>query len=222
MKRVLLFVLFITFFGTAAQDVTKNALSMSVGRSLPQGDFGRPNITDEAIGFAQPGMALDFKYNRFFSDSYLGWQLLLRGQQFSNNTEGMANTSAALREGSDWRVQSDNWLIGSMMLGLTTEIPLNDYAYFNMHASVGQSIIRFPSYSVVVLNAAGASVFTFSSETQHGFAYLLGAGLNVEVKPKLFFLLNVDYQAADYNFSSNSRQIGFSALTLSTGLAAKF
>ena len=177
---------------------------------------------------------MSLAYNHHFKDSYLGWQFLVRGQRFTTQSEAMAASGAAVYAGNDWKVQSEAWQMGGLMLGLFADLPLSAQTSFNLKAHMGLMGAQLPAYRLTVVNGSERTTYIRTEATESAIGYLLGLGFRTALGPSTFLLFNLDYQGANFRFTEveykegavptalEPLEVAFSAVTLNVGLAAQF
>lgn len=185
----------------------RNALFISGGIADPVGNF-RSNDG----GAALTGVGYNIGYNRQLTKS-LYFAVLLANQSFKIN-------ETAIVSGTNWRTSSI--LVGPMWSISTSE---SNNAFFQPRFLIGQMSARSPNATI------GAT--TIPSASGDAFAFLIGAGLRLDLTKRASLFFNLDYLTAKPTFThkilySNGQSVTtsfdqqISAISFSIGLGVRF
>ncbi len=201
-KLVLSFVaLMVIIFQGYAQDGGKGHIGISLGPSIPMGDFGSKDLDKDEIGLANTGAMLDLSFAYTFKESNFGITGLLRGQVNPLDTKVVEDELIKQEPSVIWNVKSENWKISSFMFGVFGSFPISEKTSFDARAMVGFANTNSPE-NTVTGTALGTTIWvTQKSASAISFAYLFGAGFKFDIGSKLYLLTNIDYFGAEPEFS---------------------
>ena len=226
-KSIFIFCLFcLAFANIYAQP--KNRLSVGVGFGIaaPMGKFGNTDLFDSTSAFAVTGPAFNIEGN-YHLNKYVGFSLLLTGQQNQVDTKTMVNKYQKAVYGAFFNISSGDWNIGKIMGGVTLSLPLGDKQKINLFLRImaGGLKTTFPKitvtevYYVDSLGSIGMSQFTKDKvPLKWAFAYLVGMGIRYNLSAGYFLHATIDYSAAspsvpNYPLRTRAFQPGAYAIT---------
>lgn len=237
-KAILLSTLMACLFTANAQTEKKGFLSISLGPSIPIGDFASTDINKEEAGFASTGAIFDITFGYKANDKY-GFMAVLRGQSNPFDAEALENELENDNPSINWSVDGDNWGIGGFLLGGYREVPLNEGSKtsFQLKALIGFLNSTSPEFSFSATSGGvSASGKQFSASTT-AFSYLLGLGFSHKLSNSINAVLNLDYLGANPEFknvetvntlggqtstSTSTFSQSFGAINISGGIAFTF
>lgn len=201
MKRsIIIFALFFTLGGFAQ----KSHLGLSMGPTLPLGDFASTGNYLQN-GYAKTGFNLAFEAN-YIPTWYFGIGATLN---FANN--GVDKETALkdyleyideidvpdIPEDADITFGLGNWSYVNILVGPTLALP-TDFFQFNVKALFGASILMPPSGSIEIVYAEQYYT-TYNNHQFVSFGYQLGADVIYKMGGSYSLKLGADY------FSSNAK-----------------
>lgn len=199
MKKHLLLLITLSLFlvtNCLAQD--KGYIAISLGPSIPIGDFSSKNANNESAGWAQTGAIIDFSFAYKFGKNF-GISVLLRGQ--ANGIDNNALASELTKQaGGSWTVNSKAWSIGGFMFGGYGSFPISDKVSFDSRAMIGFLSSTSPELNITLNGSGGAGWIKQSSVTATSFSYLIGGGFKFDVGRKICLLANLDYLGSKPEF----------------------
>jgi len=179
-----------------AQD--KGYIAVSVGPSIPIGDFASKNINNVSAGFAAGGAIFDISFAYKFGKNF-GLSAMLHGQ--ANGIDEVALESSYNKQiGGSWNVRSKPWSIGGLMFGAYGSFPISEKVSFDTRAMVGFLSATSPELNITLNGSGGAAWVKQSAETALPFSVLLGGGFKFDVRKRVCLLLNMEYIAAKPEF----------------------
>lgn len=237
MKRsILLFsLLLIGIVITKAQKISStNALTVSIGPSLPVGDYGSKNIQNNGSGFASTGGSVAINYYHLLSKK-IGFSVSLQGQLnplASNKLEESFNDLliaditvwAGTNPGQipppattgtkypNWNFDKKSWWTASCLIGIYGEFPLggDGKTEFLANIAFGPSYITAPSIKGSSIGTAASAYHEQSGGKAWGLGFDVNAGVKRYLKDKLFLQFLASHYAAP--------SVSFKDITASTTL----
>lgn len=205
MKKFLLFsLILITFLNVDAQTTTtKSSIGISLGPSLPIGDFGSKDLNNSESGLANVGGFLAIDYGYKFS-KFFGATASLQGSIHGMNKEALASYAVPQGTGAGLSIESGVWKMANVMVGFFQIVPLtkNEELNLEIRALSGYQLTSSP-YLKVNISIPGMGSFNTAqeSETSGALAYALGAALKYKLSDNIALKLKGDYVGAKPKFS---------------------
>ncbi|MBS1533962.1 MAG: hypothetical protein JST78_02710 [Bacteroidetes bacterium] len=178
----------------------KGYVAISIGPSIPIGDFASKDGANDSAGFAKTGAIFDISF-AYKLGKNLGISALLRGQSNSFDNSAFAS-ELAKQVGGSWTVDSESWKIGGLMVGGYGSYPISSKVSFDLKAMIG--FLRASSPELfVTLDGSGGSVWVKQeSKSATSFSYLISTGFKFDVGKKIYLLTNLDYLGSKPEFSN--------------------
>jgi len=204
--RLLLIICVISATKGLAQDKAPSHdngyIAISIGPSIPIGDFASKDADNDKAGLAQTGGLFDISFAYKFG-KYLGVSGLLRTQAYSADKQVIVD---AVREQLPGNVavdvQAGNWVTGAFMAGGYGSFPISNKASFDTRLMIGAITADSPSLDIYI-NGGGGSAWTKQENvTSSALAYLVGVGFKFNVGKRICILANADYMAATLSFEN--------------------
>ncbi|MCK5703368.1 MAG: outer membrane beta-barrel protein [Cyclobacteriaceae bacterium] len=197
-------VFFFLFMITSPRAVAQEGevyVSLAGGVSVPLSDYANTDFNDESSGFAMIGgnFAINFGYKL---NEYLSLSGLLSGSVNRYNyiklqdwfTENYKESLPDTR----WLIESKNWGLGGLMIGVTGSIPLKPNKIFLDGRVLGGFTYAYsPSLNVTGLED-GADDLSLRIDQYSSISWALdfGAGFRYQRTRKQYFTLYADYLMA--------------------------
>jgi len=201
-KYILSFVVLTTIVLSTQAQNTKGYIGLSLGPSIPLGEFASKDADNDAAGWAKTGAIFDISFAYKLGDGNFGISGLLRGQSNPTDAQSLANELANQVAGVNWTVESAGWGIGGLMFGGFGSFPISEKASFDTRVMIGFLSASSPEITVTGSGPGGTDWFKQSSASANSFAYLLGAGFKFDIGKKLYLLTNLDYLGAKPEFNN--------------------
>jgi hypothetical protein len=193
---------------------------LSIGASLPVGNFSSTDPSNKYSGYAKVGETINFSVvHKFYKN--VGLVAMLSGQRNGLNTNLLAQQFAqtAIYFGNNgngpnyypnWTIDKVSWHVESFLLGIADEffIKSSTKISFTAKALIGVANVELPR-----LNASSETDTSFVTITQSGasaigFSYLAGVGLKYKCSKSIYLMLSTDYFAtARINFENVTQTI---------------
>ncbi len=142
----------------------KGFIGISLGPSMPFGDFADNSVNNENTGFAKNGI--------LFSPINFGY---IFGQHF-----GVSASWFGLEYPIDKRGQEATWSYGGLMAGPLYSVPINEKFDFDLKGMIG-------------FVSATSDLDDYEEDEGTGASFNLGASLRYNFALKWCFLVNGDY-----------------------------
>jgi hypothetical protein len=203
MKMMSVFIVFFLLitFKIFAQD--KGYVALSLGSSVPTGDFASKSMDNRSAGFAKVGAMFDISF-AYKLDKYFGIIGMLRGQAHKTDAQAMANEMIKQMSVDNIRVttEAENWRIGALLIGSYGNFPIQKDLSFETRAMLGLMSVDPPNATFNLSTSDGSGWVKQNSSTSSAFAYLFGMGLKYNVGKSVCMLVNMDYLGATPKFKN--------------------
>lgn len=178
----------------------KGYVAISIGPSIPIGDFASKDGKNDSAGFAKTGAIFDISFVYKLGKN-LGISALLRGQSNSVDNSAFAN-ELSKQVGGSWTVDSESWKIGGLMLGGYGSYPISSKVSFDLKAMIGFLRASSPELFVTLNGSGGAAWVKQESKSATSFSYLVSTGFKFDVGKKIYLLTNLDYLGSKPEFKN--------------------
>jgi opacity protein-like surface antigen len=203
MKKILLSILlFSASFSAFSQSTPgKSAVFIGLGPSLPVGQFGLKDATNEDAGMASVGFYLDLGYQYQFSKK-VGAIAMFKGKIHGLSKDVLYNALPTVSGGSV-SMEASTWKMGSILGGLSQRLPLVKSNAFAIEFREAAGV-QFTSSPRMSFNFNLPEIGPFSaiqeSQSASSFAYLLGVGFSYQINSHLGLKLYGDYNNSNVKF----------------------
>lgn len=207
MKKIKLSLLVTVFtlftFSVKAQSEQKGFLSLSLGPSIPIGDFASTDINKEEAGFASTGAIFDLTFGYKLNKQY-GFMAMLRGQANAFDTEALETALENDNPNVNWNVTGDSWGIGGFLVGGYRSAPVGEggKTNFQLRALIGFLSSSSPEFSFTATSGGVVASGKQFEASATAFSYLLGAGFTHKIASNFNLLVNLDYLGANPEFNN--------------------
>lgn len=189
------------------QSNNRQTLGLSIGGSLPQGDFRKDLLNDSTSGFAKTGVALEFTYMYRLSHNF-GVQLIIN---YSSNAFNINSYTSALElEHPDYGVSAEstkNWSSGGAFVGPYLRLPLGSKLSIDLRALGGFMGSYTPEITIYTANKENPndkSDYHLTSSRGSNFGYIIGGGFKYRMRSNIYILANINYYKANIDFKKAS------------------
>jgi opacity protein-like surface antigen len=232
-KLVLSFAAFLLILTQGFSQDDRGYFGVSIGSSIPVGDFALAEITDEA-GWAKAGAVVDLTFSYRIGESNFGVTAMLRGQANQVDDQGRADEFAKQNPGVNYTVESKPWSMGGFLVGGFAAFPISYIATFQARAMVGYLNASSPTIDLTAAANGASGWLKQESGSATSFTYLIGAGFKIDISNNLYLLTNLDYMSAEPEFKNvkttysdgSSDSVDFKqkieTVNISAGIAFKF
>lgn len=186
-------------------DHSKNCLSISTGSSIPIGNFGSTSTSNKYAGYAKIGEAVNLTIAHKLKRK-IALVGTLYGQRNALNTALLAKQYEKVAipfyyNGNgpnyypNWSFDKKSWYIGSLLLGLNTELLNTQGGKLSVTAKAlaGLAYVQLPELNGNSKTDTSFLVIKQSSATTFAMAYQLGIGINYKCSNKWMLLANMEY-----------------------------
>ncbi len=184
-----------------AQD-NNGYIGITIGPSIPIGDFASKDLANTNAGLANTGVSYDISFAHKLGGSNFGITALLRSQANPLDVQSVANGFASRFFGTTWVVESKPWTLGALLIGGFGSFPITQKVTFDPRAMFGFASVASPDMTFDITGARGTGWIKQSSVISTSFAFLLGAGFKFEIGKKLFLITQIDYAYSNPEFNN--------------------
>lgn len=234
MKRTItvMIALFALITSSYSQD-EKGFIGISLGPSIPIGDFASKDVKNSSAGGADPGAIFNLSFSYKLGESNFGIAGLLHGQSNPFNSQVLIDNVFDQSAPVNLTVESENWEIGGLMLGGFGSFPITQKVSFDTRAMIGYLNASSPEFTITYSTNAQKGWIKTESASTYSLSYLVGAGFKFDVGKKIYLLTNVDYlssnpeftdvsiKSSDGNSQKKTIKQSINSINLSVGIALK-
>ncbi|WP_316812887.1 hypothetical protein [Pedobacter heparinus] len=203
-KRLLSALLLFCSVTTFAQsNAKKSSIFIGLGPSIPIGEFGAKDASDEKNGLATTGFYFDLGYQFQFSKNVGAIAI------FKWKTHGIAKEALkyAIPDGSggSLSINAGSWKMASVLGGITQTFALSKSENFKIEfrEAAGVQFTSTPELDVNYnIPGVGSSSAKQESQSATSFAYLLGVGFKYQLNSTLGLRLYGDFNNSNANFKA--------------------
>lgn len=179
---------------------TNNAfIGISLGPSIPVGDFASKDIDNRAAGFAGPGAIFDINFTYRVSANW-HFTASLRGQGNPFDENALERELENEYPGSVWTIQSEQWGIGGLLIGAVRSMPVSESSRFEARAMFGFLRATLPTVEWTGRQGILELQEKTYSTSASALTGLVGLGYRYTLTSMLALTVNVDYLAAQPEF----------------------
>jgi hypothetical protein len=211
MKKEIILLSLVLFAITAfSQETRKGLIGISLGPSIPLGDYADNDGDNEDAGFAMTGLHLNLNFNYKFNEN-LGFAALWTGNAHPIDVDEMVDLFWSIDPSLNWEVETEAWSSGSLMGGLLVSFPY-DKVDFDIKGLIGYSSSTIPNIDVTASDGSTAVNIKQNEAVAMAFAVNLGAGLRYNVSDKIALTINMDYFSTKPEFEvATTSNFGYSS-----------
>jgi hypothetical protein len=194
------FILFLNHvFGQIETD--KGYIGLSLGASIPTGDFGSTDENNQNAGFAKTGTMIDLNFSYLLGKNF-GISAMLLGQSNNIDVDALENEANFQIPGINWTYSSDSWSVGGILIGGYASFPIGAKSSFDAHLMIGSLNTTLPSIQITG-NFNGITLSSMSeSQDDASFGILLGGGFKFNVSKYISILANMDIVGCTAKFEN--------------------
>lgn len=170
-------------------------VAVSLGPSIPLGDFASDSFSNEKAGLARTGVLFEAS-GGYRLAPHFGLMGTIRSAANPVDAQALADALAA-SIGGTVRVEARPWSTASVMLGIFTAIDLSESTVLEARLQGGMGVSSSPE---VTVDASGTKVKETSANGA-AFTMAVGAGLRFGLSERLCLLTSFDYQAMEPQFT---------------------
>ena len=198
---ILLVIITATPYQLFAQSISERcSLSLSIGTSIPFGDFSKTDPNNTLSGYAKTGETVKLSFN-YKLTKIIGLEAMVYGQRNALNTGEFEKQLDATyffqdeRNYSNWEVEKKPWMTGSVLAGVTGEYALDHTNKISVKAKAlgGLALVKSPDVKAESRSENAYAAFEGAYGSAKGFSILLGAGLNYKLNNRFRLFLNSEY-----------------------------
>lgn len=198
MKKLLLSITLSIFSYIYSFSQNKGVVSISLGPSIPIGEFASKDINNSSAGYAKTGALLDISFS-YKLGKIFGVSVLLRGQ--TDNLDNAAfGIDLANQTGNNWSVSSKPWSMGGLMFGGYGSFLVSPKVSFDAKAMIGFLRVTSPEINTTLSGSGGSGWLKQNSVVATSFSYILSGGFKFDIGKKTCLLTNLDYLVSKPEF----------------------
>lgn len=216
MKFFLSTILLLNFFWSHSQTLkNKNYLDLTIGPSLPIGEYGKTDITNRSSGFANTGEFLKISYTHLLNTNF-GLSAAIHGQRnpidrkafetslaqadfygspFASPTPNPYPTQGPYSRYGNWKFDKSSWLFGTLLLGGHGQVI--PHASKNIvllaKAMFGPVYAHAPELNGKSTSDTAVAEIKQKSSSAFGIAYLISGGVKFKLTDKIYLLTQAEY-----------------------------
>lgn len=231
-KLLLVCAIVLTIFSVGAQ--TKSTLSVNIGISKPLGEYAKKSSDSDNSGSIKDGNVFDIYYN-YRPRKTFGLGLMFKNGRNPLDDDAIADKFYNAYPGATVVINSDDFKFGTLLGGVTANFPLAENFSVDTRALAGFASCTSPQFTSTLSGNGSSGYFKQGESKATAFAFLIGAGLKLNVSHRIAILVNADYFSTKPNFTgikrsdsigtnypdeSNNQEIGM--VNLSAGIGFMF
>jgi len=194
--------------------------SVVTGASLPIGNFGNDDITDDEAGVAKLGQAGSISYAQL-TGKKLGFTITIQGQRNPFDTKAAEKKFSEINFNRDvmsvgtnpnlppppsppvkypnWKFQKRSWLSGALLMGGYGEFASTASSRFSIVTKLmlGPLYAESPEIRGTSVTDTVTAVYEQTSSSSFGLAYLLSGGIKLHINKRLYFLTSLEYMGTN-------------------------
>ncbi len=220
MRNVVSLMIGLLFALSSFSQKNNKYFSVVTGASLPIGNFGNDDITDDKAGVAKLGQAGSISYAQL-TGKKLGFAITIQGQRSPIDTKAAEKKFSELNfnrgilsVGTDpnqppppsppvkypnWKFEKRSWLSGALLLGGYGEFTAVGSSGFSFitKAMLGPVYAESPAIKGSSITDTATAVYEQTSSSSFGLAYLLSGGIKLHLNKRLYFLTSLEYMGTN-------------------------
>ncbi len=181
----------------------KSFAGISIGASMPTGDFGSNDLSNDKAGLAKTGLSLNLSYGYHFSKNF-GGILMAKGNFNAIDMDTFRQQfSVPTGSGASYSIGTGSYKSGAVLAGMFANVPItgDEKFSFEVRALAGYQNSTIPKINAsMYIPSIGTLDLSQESFSSGSFAYVLGAGFKYKVGNNLDLKLNGDYNGANPSF----------------------
>lgn len=206
MKKILVFLPLLLFIVvSSAQEDRKGHLGISIGPSIPLGDYADNDIGNADAGYADIGLHLNFNFY-YKLDEKIGISALWSGTANPIDVNEKVKTTVSVEPDAGRTLEADPWVYDAVMVGPFYSFS-NEKVEMDLRGLIGFSFSTIPQNEIVLFEGGIATKNYKQNEADAtSFAYNLGIGLRYLASEKIVVTTNLDYFStqAEFNVATTS------------------
>jgi hypothetical protein len=201
LKIILNLLLIFTFFNqnASAQEKEFGFAGLSIGPSIPFGEFAKSDPNNDNSGYATIGGKASLKFGLNLS-RYYGLVSIFFVNINGTDADPLRERISQQNPGFDWTIDSKNWRVSGGMLGFRSRLPTKNITY---HFEVfGGGLNSYsPEITATAITGQGTNTIKLENKIVWTFAYIVGAGISYEIGNNFSLTGNVEFLGADPRFN---------------------
>ena len=206
MKAILLFAAaLILSIDSFCQD--KGFVSINLGPAIPMGDFGSTALNNEDAGFAKTGYFADLSFG-YKLGTNIGVGATLRTQSNGIDKDAILSFYQIFGISEEITIKADPYSCNGLLGGLYGSFPIKGKTSFDFRGFVGFMSCERPEITMSITAFGFTESFTLPGASGTSFAYLLGAGLKIDVSNRVCLNTGIDFLSTSPEFKLEDPDTG--------------
>jgi hypothetical protein len=177
----------------------RNTLEVSVGISIPTGDFANDDVTSENSGLAGNGLNVNLIYSYFFNQ-HIG--ISFKGNYISNEYKtdkmGLSINNVPVSSNKVYYISY------GILAGPTYNLPVNKFT-LNGHLMMGIAILTQPQVTYGIETSNEIIVVKLEQVIANSIVYNAGIGLKYSINKNVDLISKIDYMNGSFKFDNYSK-----------------
>jgi len=148
MKKTLVLCLVFSLVASRGFTQSKGSLTLSIGPTIPLGDFASKNGFAASAGLANVGALADISYQHPLGNSRFGWMARLRGSFNGVSKKATLAPFEAEFPGHRWSMNNSHWTTVAALLGWYYKLPLTPKLSLQADIGLGAAESWSPKQSI--------------------------------------------------------------------------
>jgi len=205
MKKILIIILVSLTIYTYAQE-KKTYIGLSMGASIPVGDFASKNLDNTSAGFATTSSSFNLSFASKLGDGNFGLAGMIYSH-FYDIDDNIWATAIATKEQTPsevrWSVLNNgSWSVMGLMLGGFSSFPLSEKVSFDTRLMLGMGQTTSPEVAIRRSSPSESIWVKQSSASAIALSYSVGLGFRFNINDKISILTNIDYFGTNPSFNT--------------------
>jgi hypothetical protein len=171
----------------------KGYIGISLGPSIPTGEFAKTDFNSDALNYASAGAVFDVSF-AYKLGKKLGIAATLRGQSNSLNVKAIGEDFVDANPGAQISIEGDSWGLGGILIGGYGIFPLTQNGRLNFEAKLmfGYMQATCPKFTIHD-RSPGSNYYVVSEENESSdLAGFISAGISYKVGRKVALMMILD------------------------------
>jgi len=186
---------------TYAQEAVdhRGFIGVSLGPSIPTGDYSSNSITNRRAGFARTGATFNINFHYKFS-KYIGIAAISTGNAHPLNEEEHVKTFQWIDPALRWELNTDLWSVGGTLGGILLSFPAG-FMDIDLKGLIGFSYSELPEMRVTGSSDTFYETVIQRSSSASSPALNLGTNFRFAISDNWSLTFNIDYFITNPEFN---------------------
>jgi hypothetical protein len=213
MKKTLVLCFIFSFVAFRGVTQSKGALNLSLGPTIPLGDFAGKNGFSTSDGLANVGALADVSYQHPLGNTRFGWMAALRGRFNGVSKKATLSPLEAEFPGYRWSMNHSRWTTVAALLGGYYRLPLTSKLSLQADIRLGIAESWSPKQSITgIRDSVGFGPVDFVQANLHSvsttaFTGLAGLAVSYRWNSRWLIMARADYAYLKPTFHNVTTQL---------------